>query len=182
MGPGKIHQEVAWGKPPLIEVVVLKGPREQAQGLIGMKPIPAGTFFVFPKIQPNTYFHSQGVLEPFDIAFIDRNGNPLLVRTVIPPKGLIKAPPGTDTVIETKAGTLTKIAGLGDAAICFPSSDVGLIFPVLLVAVGVGLGAVGFRTKNSHWGAVAVGAGGSMAAAGIVIFIQKLFFASPPKS
>ena len=162
----------------MIEVVVLKGPGEQAQGLIGMKPIPEKTFFVFPNIRPNTYFHSRGVLEKFDIVFIDRNGNPLLVKTIVPPDGIVKAPLGTDTVIEAKAGTFHG-TGLGDAATCVMPFDVGFLFPTVVIATGVGLGIWGFKKKTA-WGPIALGAGGSMIAAGLVIVVQKLFFPIPP--
>jgi hypothetical protein len=61
----------------MIRVVLLKRRKEKERGLIGMSPIPDDTYFVFQDVRPGTYFHSRGVLEPFDIAFLDRMGRPI---------------------------------------------------------------------------------------------------------
>jgi uncharacterized membrane protein (UPF0127 family) len=90
----------------MIRVVLLKRRKEKERGLIGMSPIPDDTYFVFQDVRPGTYFHSRGVLEPFDIAFLDRMGRPILITQIVPPDGLIAAPPGTATVVEAKAGLL----------------------------------------------------------------------------
>lgn len=93
-----------------MRVVVFQTPAEKAQGLIGMKPIPPETLFVFPNMTGGGQFHSQGVLESFEIHFFDREWKPLVWSYVVkPPNGLVRTPLSTKTVIEAKIGTLDAI-------------------------------------------------------------------------
>ncbi len=92
-----------------MNVVVFKTNREKQKGLIGMSPIPADTVFVFPGTRAGGWFHSRGVLEPFDIAFLDADKRVLKIDRVYPPRGLAQAPPGTKTAVEGRPGILEKI-------------------------------------------------------------------------
>jgi uncharacterized membrane protein (UPF0127 family) len=85
--------------------VMLRTPAQKAKGLIGMSPIPSKVLFVFPDIGPGMTFHSRGVLEPFDIVFLDRSGVIIDAKRVTPSGGLATAPPGTRSAVEAKAGT-----------------------------------------------------------------------------
>lgn len=104
-GAGKIlsgdHQSPRVDMP---KTIVLRSLEEQAQGLIGMKPIPADTFFVFPNVRPGTIFHSRGVLESFDIAFIDAWGRTIFTKTIMPPHEVVTVPQGAVTAVEARAG------------------------------------------------------------------------------
>tara|TARA_Y100000310_G_scaffold185030_1_gene185130 strand:- start:168 stop:485 length:318 start_codon:yes stop_codon:yes gene_type:complete len=85
-----------------MNVVHLTTMQEKAKGLIGMKPIPYDTLFVFHDIQGGQKFHSQGVLEPFHIIFRDSAGRNLSRKLVTPPYGTARAPIGTDYAVEMK--------------------------------------------------------------------------------
>jgi len=159
-----------------IEIVLLKGDREKAKGLIGMKPIPPKTFFVFPDMYSGAVFHSRGVLEKFDIAFLDRNGKILSLKTVIPQKEIAVAPSGTVTAVEAKAGTFQKFRGMAGLGLFSGPSDI--LFPITVTAVGIGIGILGFKNRQSVAGAIALGTGSSVAAVGITFLIREIFF--PP--
>ena len=88
---------------------MLRSRAEQAQGLIGMSPIPRDTVFVFPGIQPGALFHSSGVLEPFELAFLASDGHPITLRTIIPPRGIQRAPEGTVRAVESAVGVLSRL-------------------------------------------------------------------------
>lgn len=93
-----------------MRVVVFQTSEEKAQGLIGVSPIPAETLFVFPNMKGGGYFHSQGVLEPFEIHFFDQLWKPTGWSYVVkPPMGLVQTPSTTKTVVEAKVGTLGQI-------------------------------------------------------------------------
>lgn len=144
----------------MIRVVLLKSGPERAIGLIGMRPIPPGTLFVFPDVAPGTIFHSRGVLEPFDIAFLDEDGRPILITEIIPPDGLIAAPPGTRTVVEAKRGTLRGFSGFsGNTNEELPSK---FAFPIVTAVVGLTLMIIGFKKRREVLGAVLLGVGGSI--------------------
>jgi predicted membrane-bound spermidine synthase len=85
-----------------MNIVQLISREEKAKGLIGMRPIPSDTLFVFYDIFPGQQFHSQGVLEPFEIFFCDRGGRNLLSKVMVPPHDIATAPPRTTHVIERK--------------------------------------------------------------------------------
>lgn len=156
----------------MINVVLLKGQREKETGLIGMSPIPDDTYFVFPHVRPGTYFHSRGVLEPFDIAFLDGTGRPILVAQVVPPDGLIAAPPGTATVIEAKAGTLHGFSGLGQEGSANPPKETPTTALYLVVAlVGGGVGAIGYKNRDKIIGVCALVTGVLTAVFGTTLFI-----------
>lgn len=154
-------------------VVVLKGDREKSIGLIGMSPIPPDTYFVFENVLPGTLFHSQGVLEPFDIAFLDGRGKPLLVTEIMPPAGVITAPPGTQKVVESKAGYLQGLRGMGN--LTPDSSDVAKALAVPLVSFLIGSGIVyfGHQRKNTASGYIFMGAGTGMAIISAIAGIRK---------
>jgi len=166
-----------------IEIVLLKGDREKAKGLIGMKPIPPKTFFVFPNMYSGAVFHSRGVLEPFDIAFLDRNGKVLDLKRVTPQKEIAIAPSGTVTAVEAKVGTFKSVRGLpGLGGVGFFSSSSDILFPITLAAVGVGIGVLGFKNRQSVAGAIALGTGSSVAAVGITFLIREIFFLPAKKA
>ena len=85
-----------------MNIVNLVSLEEKATGLIGMKPIPADTLFVFANINPGQQFHSNGVLEPFEIYFMDARGRKLSGKILVPPHDVATAPAGTNHVIEKK--------------------------------------------------------------------------------
>lgn len=89
----------------MIDVVFLETPADYHTGLQGLKPIPARTLFLFPRISAGQTFHSQGVLEPFEIFFLNRHGRIMSSWTVEPPDGVIETPPGTTMVVEGREGT-----------------------------------------------------------------------------
>lgn len=163
----------------MIDIVVFKGPREQAQGLIGMKPIPDRTLFMFPGIRAGALFHSQGVLEPFDIAFVDRNGKTLKFKRVIPPHGIAIAPPGTDRVVETKAGAFVKLAAEG-APIQFADlgniSRTDLLCSGVMLLAGIGLGYYGYSQHKGPARVILLGAAGSVAAVAFTELFKNGFY------
>lgn len=164
----------------MIDIVLFKGRREQAKGLIGMSPIPDKTFFVFPGIRAGALFHSRGVLEPFDIAFVDKGGRVLTAKRVVPSDGTAVAPPGTDRAVEAKAGTFQKLYGLGGSQF----GDLGSIsspdifFPTLIMLTAAGLGYYGVKNIKTTPGKLAVGAAGSLVSSALVFIFRKILF--PP--
>lgn len=80
--------------------VWFRTPAEKAKGLIGMDPIPEDTLFVFDPVYEGVTFHSNGVLYPFFIAFLDEDLEVLDIFEVMPPHGTAKAPPGTVMAVE----------------------------------------------------------------------------------
>ena len=91
-----------------MELVVFDTPAQQANGLQHLLEIPADTLYVFPLIQPGSYFHSRNVPEPFDIAFLAEDLTVLEIWTVTPPREGVDVPQDAVTVVEAKAGTLEK--------------------------------------------------------------------------
>lgn len=162
----------------MINVVLLKGQREKTLGLIGMSPIPSDTYFVFPNVRPGTYFHSRGVLEPFDIAFLDGTGRPIQITEIVPPDGLIAAPPGTVTVVEAKSGSLRGFRGMpglgqeGPAA--SPSGASTTAFHLVLALVGAGVATIGYANRKKTFGVGALVVGGAVAAIGSGLFIKGM--------
>lgn len=92
--------------PRLEKRIVFSTQHEKARGLIGMKGIPKDTAFIFTDVRPGQIFHSRGVLEPFEIAFFDKDGNKLSAQVVVPEAGTAQAPPGTVKAVECARGTL----------------------------------------------------------------------------
>lgn len=84
-------------------------PGKKAQGLQHMKPIPDKTIWSFLDIREGQIFHSQNVHEPFEIAFLDRNGKVLTLSTVVPQAAVIAAPRGAAIAVEAKDGELSRI-------------------------------------------------------------------------
>lgn len=89
-----------------MDVLIMDTWAKQAEGLQHLRYIPRDTLYVFPLVEPGTYFHSQNVPESFDIAFLDARFVVLEVRRVIPPRGGAWAPAGTTLAVESKAGFL----------------------------------------------------------------------------
>lgn len=89
-----------------MKVVVFQTPEEQETGLQYRPAIEAGVAFVFPGIPPGVQFHSRNVAEPFDIAFLSRDGLVLLSGRMFPPYDVIRAPEGAEIAVEAKAGWL----------------------------------------------------------------------------
>jgi hypothetical protein len=161
-------------------VVVLKGAREKSIGLIGMSPIPPDTYFVFEDVRPGTLFHSEGVLEPFDIAFLDNAGKPILITEVIPPDGLIAAPLGTRKVVESKAGYLRGLMGMGSTDP--DNADIAKDIALPVVGALVGIGVISYAATSVMGGVVRrllIGAGGAVTLAAIIPIIRAF---SPRKS
>jgi len=157
----------------MIHVVLLKGDREKEIGLMGMRPIPTKTLFVFPNVRPGTLFHSRGVYEPFDIAFLDGNGNPIEITEIIPPDGLIAAPPGTMTVVEAKAGTLVGFRGFhGLSSLKGAAADLAL--PIITAIVGSVMGYAGYKMRGKPVGSFLLGSGSIVVAVSIVVLLRNL--------
>ena len=154
-------------------VVVLKGDREKSIGLIGMSPIPPDTYFIFENVLPGTLFHSRGVLEPFDIAFLDGRGRPLLVTEIMPPDGVITAPLGTQKVVESKAGYLHGLRGMGNMTP--DTSEVAKVLagPLVFLLIGGGIVYFGHQRKNTASGHVFMWAGTGMAIISAIAGIRK---------
>jgi len=91
-----------------MRLVIFETTAEKQKGLIGLRLIPQDTLFIFPNIQSGIRFHARGVLEPFEIYFLDKDDNLFQTAQIIPPLGEIRTPIGTITVIEAKVGTLKK--------------------------------------------------------------------------
>jgi len=89
-----------------VNVVTFDTPEQQAQGLQHLPEIPAGVLYVFPLVDPGTYFHSCNVPEPFDIAFLSEDFTVLAIGQITPPQDGMTAPPATAMVVEAKAGVL----------------------------------------------------------------------------
>lgn len=89
-----------------LNLIVFRTAREWTTGLIGMKPILGNTVFVFPHVAPGTVFHSRGVLEPFDLAFVDGRRRVLSARRMTPERDVMIAPARTVEAWESKAGVL----------------------------------------------------------------------------
>jgi hypothetical protein len=161
----------------MINVVLLNGVREKSLGLIGMSPIPPDTFFVFNNVKPGTFFHSRGVLESFDIAFLNEAGKPILITEIVPPDGLIAAPLGTCTVIESKAGYLRDFKGLGDGSLSdSKNADLArnVSFPIVILLIGALIGYMGFQKRGTAFGEILLGTGGSVAAVAVVFIVHDL--------
>lgn len=82
---------------------------KKAKGLQHMKPIPEKTIWSFLDVQEGQIFHSQNVMEPFEIAFLDDAGNVLSLDTIVPQKAIIAAPKGAAMAVESKDGELSRI-------------------------------------------------------------------------
>lgn len=87
-------------------VVVLRTDQEKVTGLIGMRPVPPETVFVFADVREGAVFHAVGVLEEFDLVFVDPLQRVLLSRRMRPGIDELVAPPGTAEAWESKAGVL----------------------------------------------------------------------------
>lgn len=92
-----------------MNVVTFDTPEQQAKGLQYLPEIPAGVLFVFPLVEPGTYFHSWNVPEPFDIAFLAEDFMVLAIDRITPPQDGMTAPAGTAMVVEAKAGMLRTV-------------------------------------------------------------------------
>ncbi len=89
-----------------MKIIVFGTEASRTEGLQHRSFIPDDTVFVFPNLQMPTFFHSQNVPEPFDIAFLDRAGTVLDLKTVVPPHAIAPAPRGTALALEAKGGRL----------------------------------------------------------------------------
>ncbi len=89
-----------------MNVITFDTPEQQAKGLQYLPEIPANVLYVFPLVDPGTYFHSWNVAEPFDIAFLAEDFTVLSIGQITPPKDGMTAPPATAMVVEAKAGVL----------------------------------------------------------------------------
>lgn len=89
--------------------IVLRSPEEKAQGLQGVKKLPANTFLIFENTEPGEFFHTYNCFINIDIAAVDGNGLILAIWSCEP--GLPKIGPmplGTQAVVETHGGWLRK--------------------------------------------------------------------------
>lgn len=94
-----------------MNIITLATQDQKTQGIIGIPTLPSKTLWVFPDMFPGAVFHSKGVLEGFEIYFLDALGNFIAAGWVEPPDALAKAPPGTKTVVEAKGGTFLSVGG-----------------------------------------------------------------------
>ena len=92
-----------------VKLVLLDTPGKKAKGLQHMKPIPASTIWIFTRTYEGAPFHSMNVMEPFDIAFLDKEGTVLGGKTITPQKETISAPRGAEIAIESKAGMFSRL-------------------------------------------------------------------------
>jgi uncharacterized membrane protein (UPF0127 family) len=157
--------------------VVLSTPAQKAKGLIGMSPIPKDTLFIFTDVGQNSYFHSQGVLHPFEIVFVNKDGTQTEVHSLKPPDDTVNVPPWATVAIEAAEGTFPCLKagdgfrGLGELADSILESKV-----LLTGTVGVGFLVAWYGWNNSKTllGAIALGAGASMVGTGIVMLLREL--------
>ena len=85
---------------------------KQERGLQHLTRIDPDLVLVFPYVEPGWVFHSRNVPEPFDLAFVSRDRRVLLLETVHPPTGTLRAPAGSWMALESAAGSLSGL-GLG---------------------------------------------------------------------
>ena len=83
---------------------------KQEEGLQHLARIDRDLVLVFPYVEPGWLFHSRNVPEPFDLAFVSKDLRVLILETVHPPLGTLRAPAGSFLALESAAGTLS---GLG---------------------------------------------------------------------
>lgn len=91
----------------------------QAEGLQHRNPIEEATIFVFPLVEHGMLFHSQNVLEPFDLAFLSPDHTVLFMKTITPPHEAVLAPEDSFMAIESKAGYLSRIGFLPGRRVVF---------------------------------------------------------------
>jgi uncharacterized membrane protein (UPF0127 family) len=92
-----------------MRIEIFDTPQKQEEGLQYRPSIEGDTVFIFPLIAAGSLFHSRNVREPFDLAFISKEGEVLLVRTITPPEETMVAPEGTWMAMESEAGLLFRI-------------------------------------------------------------------------
>jgi len=83
---------------------------KQEEGLQHLARIDRDLVLVFPYVEPGWLFHSRNVPEPFDLAFVSRARRVIILETVRPPLGTLRAPAGSWMALESAAGALS---GLG---------------------------------------------------------------------
>lgn len=153
--------------------VVLRNPHERAKGLIGMKPIPKDTLYIFPDLKPGTYFHSRGVLEPFEIVFVNKEGTRTAVHKITPPDGGVDAPEWATVAVEAVPGTFPCLKagdgfrGLDDA------KDKPYLIPLLAVMAGAIVAGIGWKNHKNGYGTIAIGVGSSMVATGLIVALNE---------
>jgi uncharacterized membrane protein (UPF0127 family) len=91
-----------------MRIFVFRTVADKARGLQYRPFIEDDTLFVFHDISSGDIFHSQNVPEPFDIAFLDEDGEILISAQMMPPHDIIEAPSGTTHAVESKAGRLAR--------------------------------------------------------------------------
>lgn len=156
--------------------VVFKTTAEKARGLIGMTPIPKNTLFIFQDLQPGSYFHSRGVLHPFEIAFVNKDGTKTEVHRMVPPDDEVNTPEWATVAVEAAEGTFPCLKsadgfrGLGQ----LPTTKSYAPAIALLIG-GIAVAAVGVRFyKKLEWDGPALVLGGaSMAIYGLVHGIRE---------
>lgn len=89
-----------------MRIEVLDTSEKRTRGLQWRRSVEPDVLWLFPGIPGGTWFHSMNVPEPFDLAFLARDGTVLLVATVTPQAEMVQAPLGTDRAAEAKAGWL----------------------------------------------------------------------------
>lgn len=89
-----------------MRIVIFDTPEDKARGLQFIPVIEPGVLFLFRDIPGGTWFHSQNVREPFDIAFISADRRILSLQRMVPPLDLAQAPPECAMAVEAKAGWL----------------------------------------------------------------------------
>lgn len=88
-----------------MKIVVFRTAEEQARGLRGMRPIPEATLFVFPGIKPGTRFTAEGVLEAFDVDFLDADYTILSTWQLDPGNDVVAAPARCALAVESRSLT-----------------------------------------------------------------------------
>lgn len=85
-----------------MKFVIFRTPAEQARGLRGMKPIPAETAFIFPGVKPGQRITAAGVLESFDVTFLNSDYGFIGTWQLDPGAETVEAPAGAALAIETR--------------------------------------------------------------------------------
>jgi uncharacterized membrane protein (UPF0127 family) len=91
-----------------VRIITLRSPREKAIGLQFKPIIEDETLWVFRDVGAGDYFHSNNVPEPFDIAFVGRQREVILVALMVPPEDRIEVPEGAVMALESKAGNMAR--------------------------------------------------------------------------
>lgn len=98
----------------MLRVITFTTREEKMKGISGMSPVPKDALFVFQDLEQGSYFHSQGVLEDFEIVFLNDRKEPMYFAVMHPERQLAIIPAGATTAVESAVGV---ISGLGFRAL-----------------------------------------------------------------